>query len=107
MDSLNIDPPEAASIDEYNREKISEIVVQQQGDRCTLRVTDLREILFRMSKDAEISVPTSLMYRVLIELGIKIKGFHPNKTTLRETYKMRMDEINKILPGSYVRPEEK
>ena len=78
-----------------NEEKLQSVhITGGKNGWYEIKAKDLRELLFRMSDDATIPINSHLLYRVMIELGIKIKGFKPNKTALREIYKLDMKEIN-------------
>ncbi len=93
-------------INEVNIEKIKEIeICQNKNGMISIKVGDLKELLFRIDNEDRISIPNHLPYALLISMGIKLKGFHPNKTSLRQEYRLSMDEVNRILPGSFVRTE--
>lgn len=86
---------------EYNTEVLKQIRVDQKYGMVQVRATDLREILFRVDGDAKIPIATDLLYFLFINYGIKIQGFKPEKTRLRHGYKLSIEQINALLPGSY------
>lgn len=92
---------EGMTILEWNTEVIKQIRVNQKYGIATIRATDLRELLFRISNDSEITISTGLLYHFLIEHGILIKGFKPEKTLLRHKYKLSIERINELLPGAF------
>lgn len=86
---------------EYNTEVLKQIRVTQKYGLVRIRAKDLREMLFRVAEDSNITLTTDLLYFLLINSGIHIQGFKPEKTKLRHTYKLSIDEINKLMPGAF------
>lgn len=90
------------SIEKYNLERIKNIrVVEGTQNSIIVKATDLREMLFQYVPECQIKISNQILYRILIDFGILVKGFRPSKTALRHTYKLSIEKINEILPGSY------
>jgi hypothetical protein len=86
---------------EHNTEVLKNVAVEQKYGLVTFQATDLREALFRISRDSKITVTSDLCYHLLIHSGIRLKGFRPEKTLLRHKYKLGIDRINQLIPGAY------
>ena len=83
-----------------NSEKLKEIRVHHKGHLVTVGASDLRELMFRFTANSQIRITSDIFYKLLIDYGIHVKGFRPEKTVLRHTYKLSLEKINEIMPNS-------
>ena len=82
-----------------NEERIKEEHVVHNPQSVFIKAGHLREILYRVNKDVQVSMRPDFLYQFFINTGICIPGFVPLKTTLINKYKLDKKKADELMRG--------